>query len=384
MMKINAGLPVDPAATASISGQAEATNGPAASSQAALRSTVELIADGNIKMLLDALGKTLGEFNKLAGELPAEAAKEAQNLGRAAMGADTVVQRGLAAMVRGARSGGETTAAFAQTMADAALLSKAFPEGLMPETAAAATVFARALGESGDLTARLMTLVRQLIATPEDETTPLALAKALLAELPEDIKAPAVRAQIEKAAAALSRSIPDTVRQAAALHSLPELQEALVWQKVADSLPWLKMPTETLEQASRTLREMAGAINSSKQSAADTPGGQKVLVITMPVFFADGRAYPAYIHISRDREQADNPAAPVRETWLRMCVATDNLGVVDMVFHLRGEQQLSIRVTFSNREAGEEFRGVLPELRGALAESELTVADIAVVATTEK
>ena len=383
-MKISPGLPADPAATASISGQAETVNGPAASSPAALRSKVELIADGNIKMLLDALGKTLGEFNKLAGELPAAVAKEAQNLGRAAMGADTVVPRGLAAMVRGARSGGETTAAFAQTMDDAALLSKAFPEGLKPETVAAATVFARAVGESGVFTARLMTLVRQMIVTPEDETTPLALAKVLLSELPEDIQAPVVREQMQKAAAALNRTIPDTVRQAAAFHTMPELQEALVWQKVADSLPWMKMPTETLEQASRTLREMAGAISSSKQSAAETPGGQKVLVITMPVFFADGRAYPAYIHISRDREQADNPAAPVRETWLRMCVATDNIGAVDMVFHLRGQQQLSIRVTFSNREVGEEFRGVLPELRDALADSDLTVADIAVVATTEK
>jgi hypothetical protein len=383
-MKINAGLPADPAATATISGQTEAAGGPEASSAAALRSKVELIADGNIKLLLDALGKTLGEFNKLAGELPPAAAREAHNLGRAAMGADTVLPRGLAAMVRGARSGGETMAAFAQTMADAAVLSELFPEGLRPETAAAATTFARTVGESGDFSARLMTLVRQLIDTPEGETTPLALAKAMLADLPEDIQAPAVREDIAKAAAALNRSIPEKVRQAAAFHSLPELQETVVWQKVADSLPWLKMPTETLEQASRTLREMAAAVPASKQSAAETPGGQKVLVITMPVFFADGRAYPAYIHISRDREQADNPAAPVRETWLRMCVATDNLGVVDMVFHLRGQQQLSIRVTFSNREAGEEFRGVLPDLRGALAESDLTVADIAVAATTEK
>lgn len=383
-MKVNAGSPTDPAATATISGQAETAGGAAATSTAALRSKVELIADGNIKLLLDALGKTLGEFNKLSGELPTAAAQEAKNLGRAAMGADTVLPRGLAAMVRGARSGGETMAAFAQTMTDAAVLSELFPAGLKPEMMAAATAFVRAFGESGDFSARLMTLVRQLIDAPEGETTPLALAKVLLAELPEEIQAPVVREDIAKAAAALNRSIPEKVRQAAAFHSLPELQEAVVWQKVVDSLPWLKMPTETLEQASRTLREMAAAVPVSKQSAAETPGGQKVLVITMPVFFADGRAYPAYIHISRDREQADNPAAPVRETWLRMCVATDNLGVVDMVFHLRGQQQLSIRVTFSNREAGEEFRSVLPDLRGALAESELTVADIAVAATTEK
>ncbi len=382
-MKVNPGLLNDPAATASIGGQPEAASGQAASSQAALRNTVELLADSNIKLLLDALGKTLGEFDKLSGGLPQAAAREAQNLGQAAMGADTVLSRGLAAMVRGARSGGETLAAFAQTLADAAVLNELFPDGLRPETAAAATAFARSVSENGDFSVRLLTLVRQLVDMPDGETTLLALAKVMLSELPEDIQAPAVREDIARTAAAFSRSLPEKVRQAAAFYSLPELEEALVWQKVADSLPWLKMPKETLAQASQALREMAAAA-VSRQSAAETPGGQNVLVITMPVFFADGRAYPAYIHVSRDREQADNPAAPVRETWLRMCVATDNLGVVDMVFHLRGQQQLSIRVTFASREAGEEFRGVLPDLRSVLAESELTVADIAVVSLTDK
>ncbi|MDT8901265.1 hypothetical protein [Anaeroselena agilis] len=383
MLKINPGMATDQATAAPLGAQAEA-GGQAASSQAVFRNAVQLLSDANIKALLDALGKTLSEFKKLSGELPAETAREALNLGRAATGADTVLPRGLAAMVRGARSGGESLAAFAQTLADAAVLGELFPDGLKAETAAAAAAFARLAGESGDFTARLLTLVRQLAAAPEGDETLLALAKVLLSELPEDIQAPAVRADIAKAAAALSRSVPEKARQAAAFYNLPELEEALVWQKVADSLPWLKLPTATLEQSGRTLREMAAAMSASRESAAETPAGQKVLVFTMPVFFADGRAYPAYIHISRDREQADNPAAPVRETWLRMCVATDNLGVVDMVFHLRGEQQLSIRVTFSSREAGEEFRGVLPDLRGALADSALTVADIAVVALSEK
>jgi hypothetical protein len=201
----------------------------------------------------------------------------------------------------------------------------------------------------------------------------------LLAELPDAADLPpAVREEMARAAAALDRSLPEKVRQAAEFHNLPALRDALVWQKVADSLPWLKLSRETLQQTHKTLLEMAAAQPASQQSTVET-AGQKVLVMTMPLFFADGRAYPAYIHISRDREQHDNPAAPVRETWLRLCVVTDNIGAVDMVFHLRGEQQLSIRVSFADKEAGEEFRGVLGDLRGALAESELSLADIAVV-----
>ncbi|HWQ61511.1 MAG TPA: hypothetical protein VN521_04325, partial [Negativicutes bacterium] len=164
-----------------------------------------------------------------------------------------------------------------------------------------------------------------------------------------------------------------------------ELEGALVRQKMADSLPWQKLPAETLRHASQTVREMAAAAPQSDQAAAETPAGQKVLVMTMPIYFGDGRSYPAYLHISRDREQSGgDAAAATRETWLRLCVATDNLGVVDMVFYLRGEQQLSIRVAFGNKEAGEDFRRVLPDLRGALAASPLTLTDIAVVAAAEK
>ncbi len=382
MLKINPQLLTDPAATAALGTQPETAGGPAAS-PAALRSQVELLADGNIKLLLEALGKTLDEFTRLSDELPPAAAREARNLGRAALGADTVLPRGLKALVRGARSGGETLTAFAQTIAAAAALAEAFPDGLQPETAAAVTAFAAKAGESGDFAARLLTLARQLADAPDGAGTPLALAKAVLAELPaaEELP-PAVREEMAKAAAALDRSLPEKVRQAAAFHNLPELQEALVWQKAADSLPWLRLSGETLQHTSRTLLDMAAAPPASQQSTVET-AGQKVLVMTMPLFFADGRAYPAYIHISRDREQPDDPAAPMRETWLRLCVATDNLGAVDMVFHLLG-QQLSIRVSFANREAGEEFRGVLGDLRGALAESELTLADIAVVSLNEK
>ncbi len=377
MLKINPQILTDPAATAIPGPMPESADG--AASPAALRHQVELLTDGNIKLLLEALGKTLGEFMRLRGELPPAAAREAQTMGQAALGADTVLPRGLAALVRGARGGGETLTAFAQTIADAAALSEAFPEGLQPDTAAAAANFAARAGEGGNFTARLLALARQLADAPNGAGTPLALAAALLAELPDAADLPpAVREEMARAAAALDRSLPEKVRQAAEFHNLPALRDALVWQKVADSLPWLKLSRETLQQTHKTLLEMAAAQPASQQSTVET-AGQKVLVMTMPLFFADGRAYPAYIHISRDREQHDNPAAPVRETWLRLCVVTDNIGAVDMVFHLRGEQQLSIRVSFADKEAGEEFRGVLGDLRGALAESELSLADIAVV-----
>jgi len=435
-MKINPQLLTDPALGAMLAAQTEAVaTGQAAGAPVALRQQVELLNDANIKLLLDAMGKTLGEVGKLGGKLPPAVADEAANLGQATLGAETVVPQGLAAMVRGARSGGEALAAFARTLAAAAQFAEAFPRGVRPETAAALLAFASAAAEGGDFPAALRTLAdrptatpegrallarlfpqgltaesaaaletfarkaaeggdfaakalimaRQLLDVPDGDGTLPAAARALLATLAAEPPAPAAQAELAGGAALFAKDIPEMVRQAAAFHNLPELEEALVRQKMADSLPWLKLPAETLRQASRAVNEMAAAWPQTDQAAAETPAGQKVLVMTMPICFADGRSYPAYLHISRDREQpGEGDAAADRETWLRLCVATENLGAVDMVFHLRGGQQLSIRVAFGNRDAGEDFRRALPDLRQALAASPLTLTDIAVVAAAEK
>ncbi len=382
MLKINSILLTDPALTASIDAQAGAPAGKTADGAAAARPLVDLMADGNIKLLLDALGKTLGGLRPMGRELPPAAAEELNNMGRAALGADTAVAQGLVAMVRGPRSGGEAMAAFAQTLNDAALLGAAFPDGLAPETAAAVEAFRAATGERGDFAAKLLTLAKQLAAAPEGDAALLTAARELLAALPPELTAPAVREDMAKAAAALLRSLPENVREAAAFQNIPELETALVWQKVADSLPWLKLPAAALRQAAQTAKELAAAVATPAQAAIETAAGQQVLVMTMPIFFADGHVYPAYIHVSRDREQAGGEtAATPRDTWLRMCVATDNLGVVDMVFHLYDQGQLSIRVVFSDTKTGEEFRRALPDLRAALAASPLTLTDISVVAS---
>jgi hypothetical protein len=382
-LKINPNLLADPALNAAVDAQAGTPAGKtAAGHAAAVRPQVDLMADGNIKLLLDALGKTLGRLQQLGSKLPAAAAEELNTLGRAALGADTAVPQGLTAMVRGARSGGEAMAAFAQTLGDAALLGEVFPDGLAPETAAAAEAFRAAAGGRSDFAARLLALARQMAAAPEGDAALLAAARELLAALPPETAAPTVQGDLAKASAALARSLPESVREAAVFQNMPELEKALVWQKVADSLPWLRLPADSLRQAGHTAREMAAAVAMPAQAATETAAGQQVLVMTMPIFFADGHVYPAYIHVSRDREQAGGGAtAAAKDTWLRMCVATDNLGVVDMVFHLYDQEQLSIRVVFNNTEAGEEFRRALPDLRGALADSPLTLTDIAVVAS---
>lgn len=274
MLKINPQQPID-AARSAVTGtppgqEAAADRGELQAATAA--SAVELLADGNIKLLLDALGKTLGQYQRLARELPPMVAGEAETLAREALGADDTLPQGLPALARGARGGTEALSALA--------------------------------------------------------------------------------AQLEASA--------------------------------ASGGSYAGLPAESLRKAGHTLREMVAVLPPPGPPAADTAGDQRQLAMAVPLFFADGRAYPAYIHVSQDRERTGGDAAAIRETWLRLCVATDNLGLADMVFHLHSRQQLSIRVSFSDREAVEEFRRALPALREELADSPLTLADIIVAAAPDK
>jgi len=124
---------------------------------------------------------------------------------------------------------------------------------------------------------------------------------------------------------------------------------------------------------------------SPPAATADSSAGHDVFTAVLPLCLGEGRVYPAYIHVARDRESAGaRREDEERETWMRVCLATDNIGVVDTVFHLRGRRQLAIRVGFTDREAADELRRHLPEIRARLAASALTLTDLSVVALPAK
>lgn len=223
-------------------------------------------------------------------------------------------------------------------------------------------------------------------AKGQGEEAPLiARLQQVLTEALPGRPSPLVRAALSQATAALTAYLPAGGEKAPTGRGQLSLQEGVALLKVADSQPWLKLPEATLRQAAATMHELAAA--APGQQAADTTGGQNVLVMTVPLYLGpDGKAYPAYIHISQEREGGgqSREASAVRDTWLRVCLATENIGLVDVVFHVWGDRQLSVRAIFSEQAAVEDFRRMVPEIREELAASTLTLTDISVVGTPVK
>ena len=64
------------------------------------------------------------------------------------------------------------------------------------------------------------------------------------------------------------------------------------------------------------------------------------------------------------------------ETWLRVCLETENMGTVDVVFRYYDEKALDVRLRFEGEEGAEAFREVLPEVRQAVGEMPFELGEI--------
>lgn len=266
-----------------------------------------------------------------------------------------------------------------QPLAEAA--AKATPAVKTAATAAVAAQTTIAATAAEALTVLTGELARAAAGQAAELPTVTSLRQALAEAVPER-PAPLVRAAVNQATTALAAFLPATDEKAAAGKAGPSLREGLALLKVADSQQWLKLPEATLRQAAATLHELAAV--TPTQQTADTAGNQNVLAMTVPLYLGpDGKAYPAYIHISQEQEKGGQAqdGATVRDTWLRVCLATENIGLVDLVFHVWGDRQMSIRALFSEPATVEDFRRLVPDIRQELAASPLTLTDISVVAT---
>ena len=106
-----------------------------------------------------------------------------------------------------------------------------------------------------------------------------------------------------------------------------------------------------MKKASRDVAEFAvmmkGAMASENSQAAE---GQRSMSFMVPLYMGDQEktAFPAYIHVYDENEE--DPAAPgerKKETWLRVCLLTENIGAVDLTFRMYEKHNLDVRVLFS-------------------------------------
>ena|GEM_PF-1778194 len=150
---------------------------------------------------------------------------------------------------------------------------------------------------------------------------------------------------------------------------LPEYDAALQGKNPAE----LKTAAVIIRALAETMLKADGIWTQRQES-------QSVLAFTVPLHFGDSQtAYPAHIHVyHQEQEDKKNPGKTAIETWLRICLETENLGLVETSFRLYDGGTIDIKVRFNDQTAVEGFASNVVEVKEKLGQLPLTLGEFLV------
>jgi hypothetical protein len=205
-----------------------------------------------------------------------------------------------------------------------------------------------------NLAAKLEIIVKQLASQP------------IIKQELEKLLASLVESEVTPEGGEFGRSeipaklIPPEVREAATKLAQPSLVR--LWQdlKVNDLQQWSLKDTPQLEKASQALREIASLFDVPKDSSTQNRSNSGATSYSWQlVFYPAGpdKPYPALIQVYRDGGDSEPGSGAKREDlWIRVALKTENIGVVDLSFHLQGRRFLSVMTRFADPETAAMFR----------------------------
>lgn len=174
-------------------------------------------------------------------------------------------------------------------------------------------------------------------------------------------------------------NMPAAVQQAANQSNMEGMPKLWAFMQLCELTTLKELKSQELKQAGKRLSEFTSAIKHSMGGDNSNVEGQRSMSFMMPLYMGENeKSFPAYIHVYDEEKQSESGEAPQKETWLRLCVLTDNIGAVELTCRLYEDQKLNLRVFFSDPTAVEAFQEYVPELKANLQESPLELTDLKV------
>ncbi len=178
-------------------------------------------------------------------------------------------------------------------------------------------------------------------------------------------------------------NVPAAVKQAAQRQNMPELPRLWAFMQLCDMTTVKDMKARQLKSASRdiasfvsAMKESMGGENSSRMDAQGNVNRSLNFMVPIYLGGAEQPSYPAYLHVYDEEKQSEEQGTTQKETWLRLCVLTENIGAVELTCRLYEKQKLNVRVFFSNADAVDSFQEYIPEFRDSFRESPLELTDL--------
>ena len=243
------------------------------------------------------------------------------------------------------------------------------------------------VGKAPSMPAETNNILTQLAAKFSDTATTLEQIKVIVTQLKTELFAgdPKLLEEGQDSLQQLTKlfeeNIPRALQEGATKHNLTELPKIWVLLKALGTDQWQNNEQQNLQKSAALVKELAQSIYKSTGATGEKQIEHSILSFSVPLQVATGIYYPAHIHVYHQQEQNENSNQSTErkfETWLRVCVDTENIGMVDSVFRLYGENKLDVRVTFPSSIAADEFYQDIPNIRKNIENNNLNLTEIMV------
>ena len=177
------------------------------------------------------------------------------------------------------------------------------------------------------------------------------------------------------------KNVPASVQQSAQQKGMEDLPRLWAFMELCDLAMIKERDGKSLKKASKSLSDFASMMkNSILPENGRTAEGHRSMSFMTPLYMSDDmqKPYPAYIHVYDEAQKDEGGGPPKKETWIRVCLLTENIGAVDVSFRMYEGSNLDVRIYFSERENIEDFRGYMDEFRASFDDKPLTLMSVKV------
>ena len=183
------------------------------------------------------------------------------------------------------------------------------------------------------------------------------------------------------------QNVPLTVQQAAVQQNLPDLPRLWAFMQLCDLANLTnKMNSRAFKRAGKDVADFATAMRNAMSPDNSSVQNQRSFQMMMPLYMGENEtSYPTYLNVYDETNRDEETGQDKKETWVRICVLTDNIGAAELIFRVYEESQLDMRFYFSRGDVANEFRNIyIKQLKNSLKETSLNVGEVRVGSVGEK
>ncbi len=175
----------------------------------------------------------------------------------------------------------------------------------------------------------------------------------------------------------IEQNLPYAVKNTALKHHMPEAVKLWTLAQLSELADLQNVGEKEIYRASKNVNDFVSMLKTSVSAdSSQTQGVEKSMVMMLPMYLGENETvYPSYIHIFHQQKENGRGDIEKKETWFRVCMLTENIGAVELVFRMYG-RRMDLRVAFTDEEAAIYFPYYMQNIREGFRDLNLQLADV--------